>query len=268
MSVFQRKLNSMFFIVLCTIFIFLLKVTAAQAIAQPKQIDVASAPWVNGVRADGTGLYLDILRLVYEPLGIEVKNNITDYAHSVSLVKHGDKDAWLGSYLNEEEGVIYPKWHFDADVVTAVYKKSSNLVWRGTKSLAGKNVGWIKGYNYHKYFDEKFNIKEFTTRESAIKSLQNGQLDFFLEASNELNNEFIKHPVDPTMFTSRTLMNLNIFLGFANNERGKLLADLFDMRFATLLESGEIKKLYNKWNWPMYPYTKFCTYADTAMINC
>jgi polar amino acid transport system substrate-binding protein len=268
MSVFQCKLNNNIFILLCIILTLFFKVNVAKALTQPTHIDLTSAAWVNGAHEDGSGLYWDIMRLVYEPFGMKVVSNITDYDHSVSLVKNGKKDAWLGSYLDEKTDVIYPKWHFDADVVTALYKKSSDLQWQGSKSLVGKNVGWIQGYNYHKYIDVKFNIKEFKTREQAIKSLENGQLDFFLEARNELDNEFIKHQFDATKFSSHSLMNLNLFLGFANNERGKLLADIFDMRFATLLESGEIKKLYNKWNWPIYPYTQLCTFADSAMVNC
>ncbi|MCW8994211.1 MAG: transporter substrate-binding domain-containing protein, partial [Psychromonas sp.] len=64
------------------------------------------------------------------------------------------------------------------------------------------------------------------------------------------------------------LINLNLFLGFANNEKGYQLQQIFDTRFAKLLESGEIKRLYDKWNWPIYPFTIFCSYADSAMVNC
>ena len=268
MTILRYKTNNNALLLCAVIFILLFKTSATQAIAQPKSIDLVSAPWVNGARDDGTGLYLDIMRLVYEPLGIKVKNKITNYSHSVALVKREEKDAWLGSYLSEEANIIYPKWHFDADVVCAFYKKSSGVDWQGATSLIGKNVGWVKGYNYNKYIDVNFNIKEFNTRKQAIKALENGELDFLLEAHNEMDNEFITHHLDETQFSRHHLMNLNIFLGFADNEKGKMLADIFDLRFALLLKSGEIKKLYNKWNWPIYPFTQLCSFADTAMINC
>jgi len=234
----------------------------------PKEIKLVSAVWVNGAHEDGTGMYWDIMRLVYEPLGIKIDYNSSDYARGVALVKQGEMDAWLGSYLNEEENVIYPKWHFDADLVVALYKTPPDFQWLGEKSLAGKNVGWIKGYNYNKYIDTPFNNKEFKTRAAAVELLEKGQLDFLLEAQIEVENEFKKGYFDSTEFEYHTLMKLNIYPAFSNNERGLQLQKIFDARFSKLLKSGEIKELFDKWNWPIYPFTIFCNYATAAMINC
>ncbi|WP_415225344.1 substrate-binding periplasmic protein [Psychromonas sp.] len=249
-------------------FIIIFQCNRSQAASLPKEIKLVSAPWVNGARDDGTGIYWDIMRLVYEPIGIKVEYNTTDYARSIALVKQGEMDAWLGSYLDEEENVIYPKWHFDADVVVALYKKSPDFQWLGENSLAGKNIGWIKGYNYHKYIDTQFNNKEFKTREEAIELLENGQLDFFLEAQIEVKDEIKKGSLDSTKFEYNTLMNLNIFPAFSDNARGLQLQKIFDARFAKLLKSGEIKKLFDKWNWPIYPFTILCNYASTSMVSC
>ncbi len=268
MSVSVHKSNKIITTLVGIIFIMLFQFSESQAATLPTEIKFASEAWVNGAKEDGTGIYWDIMRLVYEPLGIKVKYNTTDYDRSVALVKQGKMDAWLGSYLNEEQNIIYPKWHFDADVVVALYKKSPDFQWQGEKSLAGKNVGWIKGYNYSEYIDTKFNNKEFKTRGKAVELLEKGQLDFLLEAQIEVKHELKKGYFDSTKFEYNTLMNLNIYPAFANNERGQQLQKIFDARFAKLLESGEIKKLFDKWNWPTYPFTIFCNYATSSMINC
>jgi len=237
------------------IFIVLLQSNYSQAAPLPTEIELVSEAWVNSVQEDGTGLYLDILRLIYEPLGIKVNTTYTDYARSVALVKQGKKDAWLGSYMNEEENIIYPKWHLDADIVAALYKKSPSFQFQGEKSLAGKNVGWIKGYDYNDYMDTKFNNKEFKTREKALSLLLNGRLDFFLEDQRELDVEFKKGAFDKDQFEYKTLMNLKTYPAFVNNERGQQLQKIYDEGFVKLLESGEIKKLYDKWNEAFFPFS-------------
>ena len=236
------------------LFVMLFQCNASQAAPLPTEIKLVSEAWLNGAQEDGTGLYLDILRLIYEPLGIKVECTITDYARSVALVKQGKKDAWLGSYIDEEKNVIYPKWHFDADVVAAIYKKSADFQWQGEKSLAGKNVGWIKGYGYNEYIDTKFKNKEFKTHEKALNLLQKGRLDFFLDDQRELESELKKVNFNMEGFEYKTLMNLKIYPAFANNERGQQLQKIYDEGFAKLLEAGEIKKLYIKWNDPLFPF--------------
>lgn len=250
------------------VFLLFLQLGESYAAFLPSTIKVASEPWEKATQQDGTGIYWDIIRLVYEPLGIKVEYNTTDYARSVSLVKQGEMDAWVGSYLDEEKGVIYPKWHLDADVVSVLYKKSPDFQWQGESSLIGENVGWIKGYNYNKYLDAQFNNKEFNTRKKAVELLEKGQLDFFLEAREELKNEFKKGYFDTTEYEFNTLMHLNVYLTFAENERGRQLQKIFDRRFAKLLASGEIKTLFDKWNWPTYPFTILCKYATSSMVNC
>lgn len=250
------------------IFTILFLFNESRAASLPTEIKLVSAVWVNGAREDGTGLYWDIMRLVYEPIGIKIKYKTTDYASSVALVKQGERDAWLGSYLDEETDVIYPKWHFDTDIVVALHKKSPHFQWLGEKSLTGKKVGWIRGYNYNKYINTKFDAKEYRTREEALELLKEDQVDFFLEAQIEIKDELKKGYFDSTKFEYNTLMNLNIFPAFANNERGRQLQKIFDVRFSKLLKEGEIKRLFDKWNWPIYPFTILCTYATSSMINC
>jgi len=89
-------------------------------------ISVSSEEWEGATHPDGSGLYWDIIRLVYEPVGIKVNYSISSYARSVALVKQKRADAWVGSYLDEEDGVIYPKSHFDADDVSALFIKKSD----------------------------------------------------------------------------------------------------------------------------------------------
>ena len=210
-------------------------------------ITVISEEWEGATHPDGAGLYWDIIRRIYEPVGIKVKYSISSYARSVALVKQKRADAWVGSYLDEEEGVIYPKSHFDADDVSALFIKKTDQPWQGEASLEGKNVAWIKGYELHEYLDAKFNNRELLNRDSVIEYLKDGRLDYFIDALPEIQSHFGEIIENDSRFTVEMIKKLNLYLGFANTGKGRELADIFDQRFPELIKSGELKTLFDKW---------------------
>ena len=88
-------IKSVFFtviVLLCPIFF------PALAGNPPTEIILASEEWANATNRDGTGLYWDIFRAVYEPVGIKTKFIIRSYKGSVSLVKKNQADAAVGIY--------------------------------------------------------------------------------------------------------------------------------------------------------------------------
>lgn len=211
------------------------------------KITIASEEWEGATHPDGTGLYWDIIRRVYEPEGIKLKLNITSYARAVALVKQKRADAWVGSYLDEEQGVVYPASHFDADDVSALFIKKENQPWEGETSLEGKNVAWIKGYELHEYLDAKFNNRELLNRDAVIEYLDDGRLDYFIDALPEIQTHFGEALEKDPRFSVETIKKLNLYLGFSNTAKGRALADIFDRRFPELIKSGELKALFDKW---------------------
>jgi polar amino acid transport system substrate-binding protein len=55
--------------------------------------------------------------------------------------------------------------------------------------------------------------------------------------------------IDVSSYTVETVLELERYLVFANNKKGKELKKIFDQRFPNLVKSGEIEKLFAKWNW-------------------
>lgn len=212
-----------------------------------KDINVTSEEWESATQADGSGLYWDILRRVYEPVGIKVNWSIASYSRSVALVRLKRADAWVGSYKDEEEDVIYPASHFDADDVSALFIQKSDQAWQGESSLEGKDVAWIKGYELHEYLGVKFNNRELTNRDAVLQLLEIGRLDYFIDARPEINSYFGEALEKDKRFVVETIKKLKLYLGFANTPKGQRLADIFDERFPTLIESGELKPLFEKW---------------------
>ncbi len=219
-----------------------------------KEISLGSEVWIGATNSDGSGLYWDIFRAVFEPMGIKMKYQIRSYTGTVQLLELQKIDAFVGSGQNEIDNAIYPKWHFDAEIVVVIFKKSNNLNWEGQKSLEGKQVAWVKGYEYDKYLSVPVKKKEVDTRKTGLLRLNADRIDFFMDANVDLEDALNKGFIDSSKFQTEFVTQLNLYLAFVNNPRGKQLSQIFDNRFESLLLSGEVKKLYAKWKWSPFPF--------------
>jgi len=215
----------------------------------PAEIILASEEWANATNKDGTGLYWDIFRAVYEPVGIKTKFIIRSYKGSVSLVKRNQADAAVGIYPAKIQGAISSKYPFAKDYVLALFKKNKIDQWNGPETLKNKKIGWIKGYSFDDYLEVPVIKKEFSKRETILRHLDNDQIDFFMDTRNDVESVLNKGIIDVTRYTVETVLELERYLVFADNKKGQEFKKIFDYRFPHLVKSGEIEKLFVKWNW-------------------
>jgi polar amino acid transport system substrate-binding protein len=215
----------------------------------PSEIILASEEWTNATNRDGTGLYWDIFRAVYEPVGIKTKFIIRSYKGSVSLVKKKKADAAVGIYPDVIQDAMFSKYPFVKDYVLVLFKKDRLNYWDGQESLKNKIVAWIKGYSYDEYLEIPFIRKEYANRTNILLELDNNRIDFFLDTRNDMESVLNKGIVEITRYTVETVLRPERCLIFANNQKGRTFKRIFDNRFPTLVKSGEIERLYAKWNW-------------------
>lgn len=208
-----------------------------------KDIEFASEAWAHATEEDGTGLYWDIFRAIYEPEGIRVSFLIRSYADSVNLIKEKGTDAMVGAYAHEVTEGIYPKHHFAVDVVQAITRKSS-VKWQGQQTMQGNKVGWIKGYSYDGYLIVPVDKIELNSREAAFSMLDTGRLDYFLDAAADITEHLKLFRLSPESYSISTFMKLKLYVVFSDNAKGKTLSEIFDRRFEELLKSGDIKEMY------------------------
>ena len=233
--------------------LFLTSVVTAGA-PSSQTILVESEAWEGATESDGTGLYWDILRAVFEIDGMTISPNTSTYKRSVGLLKNGKIDIMVGAYDGEINGVVYPRWHFDADRVAVVTAKRHSQDWHGMQTLDNKHVAYIKGYAFRDYIDVDFKKHEYYQRERVFELLQSGKIDYYIDAEAEIRSELAKGYLNATEYEVFPLKNLELFFVFADNTQGIHLRDMFDSRFETLLASGEIHRLYEKWGWEPFAF--------------
>jgi polar amino acid transport system substrate-binding protein len=232
-----------------TILLTWLMTVAVIAGNTPQEIILASEEWENATNRDGTGLYWDIVRAVYEPVGVKPKFIIRSYNGSVDLVKQHKADAAVGVHREVIKGALVSKFPFDKHIILVLFKKNRFDQWNGQESLKGKKVAWVKGYAYGEYLEVPFVKEVYRSREQILHRLDANRIDFFIDARHDLEAVLNKGVIDITRYTVEIVMELDRYLAFAYNQKGEALKKIFDDRFPQLVESGEIEKLFAKWNW-------------------
>ena len=223
-------------------------VTAAEGI--PKQIHLVSEEWLDYTNADGTGVAWDVLRKVFEPAGVEVVTQSAPYSRAVGLVKRGEADAWVGSYKEENDDNLYPRWHFDMDHIYALGLASKPAP---TLDTIGKyRLAWVRGYDYGSYLPNVREFRGIQRREGILPMLEHDRVDYYIDALTEVDY-VLGQASQPERFRRTHVAELPLYLAFARNDQAKALCDLFDKRMKELVRSGELKPIFEYWKQP-YPF--------------
>jgi polar amino acid transport system substrate-binding protein len=233
-----------------------LAVVAPLRASDLEHIEIHTEAWQDYAEPDGTGFAWDVIRAVYKPAGIAVRFSIVPYSRAVQDVLAARADAWIGSYDNEQEGAIYPDWHYDADRVEALFPKSKLDSWKGRASLENARVGWIRDYAYDTYMNVSVREVLLKNRRRALMLLKRGRLDYWLDAAYEQEHLLENAPesIDPSKYVRRHVLYKRLYLGFADTARGRELARIWDRRFPKLLKRGRIAEIYDSWDFEVWPF--------------
>ncbi len=226
---------------------------------ESKNLRIATPFWEGQTNEDGTGLFFEIVKKVYEPDGIQVSYEFVPWKRAQKMVAQGDADAMLSVWKEhaDKEGQIIPKYPMFVEYTAALFLKGKFPEWKGIESLSGKEVVWLRGYDYHTtpgIKDIKFNWSEVDDYDQAWGMIDRGRVDIYVDALIDLDNYIRDHKMDmEKKYRLEILRGENAYVAFTNTDRSKNLAQRFDERIMELYRSGELKKLYEKWNVRYFP---------------
>lgn len=215
----------------------------------PKDIDLVSDAWHDLTRKDGTGLYFDLIRAVYERPRIALKIRILPYARTVNLVRDKRADAWVASFLNEKDFPLYPKWHFDQNAQMVVYPVGSPLPFQDQDSLANRRVAWLRDFGLDRYIKVPMRVTEVDTIASAFGMLDKDRVDYFVGARSDLQDHIRDAKVDMSRYQMKFVMNLGLYLAFADTPKGAALRDIWDREMEVLHKSDAFLAIYRKYGY-------------------
>ncbi len=219
-----------------------------------KEIIIASESWAGATNRDGTGLYWDVVRKVYEPLGYTIVTKHGSYAQTADMVRLGQADIFLGSYLDQKEFALYPKYYFDEDVNIAIFRKDIIEKWKGKQSLKGLRTGWIRGYDYDKYLGIDVNKEEVSSRPNGLKLLKSERLDVFIDDRENVEPYLSKAEIESDEYAKKVILELKIYPAFVKSKFGEKLREEWDKQMKVLIETEEFKELYYESDYTDFPY--------------
>ena len=152
-------------------------------------------------------------------------------------------------YPDPIQGALFSQYPFIKDYLLVLFKKNMMHQWNGQESLQNKRVAWIKGYSYDEFLEVPVIKREFSNRDIILRRLEDDQVDFFLDTRNDMESVLNKGIVAVSRYMVETVLELDRYLLFADNRKGRKLKKIFDYRFPRLVKSGEIERLIAKWNW-------------------
>jgi polar amino acid transport system substrate-binding protein len=234
------------------VMVFALFCSLAQAgeAAPPSVIHLASEEWEDYTAADGHGLGWDVLRQVFEPMGVKLDLRTVPYLRSVGLAERGEVDACVGSYHGESSDVLYPRWNFDTDHIYALGLASSPVP--APETLGSFRLAWVRGYDYQDYLPNVRHYDEVIRRTGIVSMLTHNRADFYIDALTEV--EYVQNLAkDPSQFRRTHIAELPLYLCFAKTPQARTLMALFDQRMEELVKSGELKPIFERWKQP-YPF--------------
>ncbi|WP_409278576.1 substrate-binding periplasmic protein [Pseudomonas defluvii] len=217
---------------------------------KPLQARLASEVWLDYTNADGTGLAWELLRKVFEPVGVKVKTLSVPYSRAIGLVKRGEADAWVGSYHEESADNIYPRWHIDQDHIYALGLASRPVPTQET--LGQFQLAWVRGYDFNSYLPYVDRYREVQRREGILPMLEYGRVDFYIDALTEVDY-VLSQAQNPAAFRRTHLAELPLYLAFAKTPEGRALKEIFDQRMDELVPSGQLREIFTRWKQP-YPF--------------
>ena len=218
-------------------------------------IHIVTPAWKNQTHEDGTGLFFEIVRAVYKPLGIELKYHIMPWKRASYMVENQKADAMF--CVLQDSKFLIPQYPLFVDYTAVLFKKENIREWKGLETLQGKTAAWPRGYDYHKQpqmkgISLKFNEVKYLNQGFAM--LNSDRVDFYIDALVDLEFYIKERDIDMTPYQLEIPYGKNTYIGFAQTERSQKLIKIHDTRILELLNSGELEKLFKKWGIPLPHY--------------
>lgn len=208
----------------------------------------------NSQNDDINGLFLDIFKAIYQPVGITVELNAMPYIRAEHMVRNNQADVMIGNYRGNTNGMHFPQWHYAVQEIVALFNMQQ-LTWQGVKSLSDKKVSWIRGYGFESYIPANIKMVNQTYRSQGLNMLNKGRIDVYIDEKSAIiraNQKLQPESLDFEKYQFANIANLKLYPAFSTTAKGLKLARIFDQRMPMLLSSGKLEQLYKKWG-----YTSF-----------
>ncbi|MDG9670826.1 transporter substrate-binding domain-containing protein [Hahella sp. CR1] len=213
------------------------------------RLHAVSEEWAEYSNADCTGLYWDVLAAIYEPDGVTIICEVVPWKRALYWVSNKERDALVGVYDSRKDVMLIPELHFCVDdPVVALFLEGAQQEWRGAGRVRSGEAAWIRGYDFKQWFNPDMEPVELESIEQGIGLLTRERVKYVIDYSVNIQRALGELKLDERDYTSVTVKSgEKLYVGFADNERGRLFKAILARKLPQLYESGELERIYKKW---------------------
>lgn len=213
-------------------------------------ISVVAPNWEGYSSESGEGLYWDIIRTIYEPVGIRVRLNTAPWNRALKMVtRYRTYMAIPGEYLDSSEPLIFPKYPLEREKLVSVSLKSRKLQLNTIKDFKNLTVSWRKGYDLLEPDNYNLKLKEFRDCTLALRNIISGKVDVVVEELDEVQQSLRQAGLMDTVFEIKPYPeNQYVYLGFNEGIHSEKLIDVYNKRTEIIVKSGKLRAIFKKWH--------------------
>lgn len=234
-------------------------VALSEVLSPNAKIQIITPQWEGQTNSDGTGLFFEIIRRVYDPLNIKLVYRFASWKRCQAMVRSEQSDAMLCVWSTDaqRENQLIPRYPLYVEHTAVIYKRVSIPSWQGIHTLNLKRAVWLRGHDYHTYAPLRnirfSNWHEVDTHKKAWHQLNLDRFDVYLDALIDLNDYIKNNSIDMNLYQKEVLWSQESYVAFSNTPRSRKLIQTFDQQIQQLFRSGQLEKIYQKWGQPFYP---------------
>ncbi len=218
----------------------------------PRTIKIVTPEWEFITQQDGTGLFFEIVKAVYEPAGIKVAYSFAPWKRAMQMVNKKEADAWLCVWAGdvEKQKQLRPEWPIFVECIGVIFPRDRIPDFKGLESLAGKKGLWLRGYDFISQDQlSGLNLQwaEVDEAAQAWKMIRFGRADFFMDAITDIDIAVRNKIIGDDAHRVEVLWKEKAYVAFADTPASRELTKVYDEEIQELFQSGKLKAMYEKW---------------------
>ena len=226
----------------------LLPLNAAQddsaGVQPPNSVHIATGLWPGFTEPNQQGAYFHLITLLF-PGDTHFQVIYTSFNRSMLMVEQQQADMVLGIGQKDATGLLYSALPFDIDQIAVLFQ-TGRLQITQPHDLADYLLATQRGYNYDVVLGISARSYEVDSIVTGVDLVKNGRVDAFLVEKTELNTK-----IDIKQLHDISIVHLGgepIYIGFANNARGKALKTWWDQQFLHYYQAKRLQAFYQQYD--------------------
>jgi len=217
-------------------------------------------PFNGSANSQAEGYMVDIIRIVFETHGIEVKYITMPWKRAIAETRKGVYTAAIGASKTDAVGFVFPKEELARNRLAFYVKKGNIWKFEGIESIQQIKLGVIAGYDYRQWLNEYIKKNSSNTNKIQILTgdipLQRGLQGLLLERIDvvvdneaailsEANRLGIIHQIQPAGYGHELSF---CYIAFSPNiARSPIYAQILSDGIVQLRSTGKLQNILDKY---------------------